>query len=184
MSLIRLSRIGRSFCHPTPLHLSSLLCRPAAIYSCRACHDVSRACGAFPSCRVSCASRSSRGPRVPMTSRHSLTMMVVVIGFGFSLTPCSAQDFNHVPGWANTHNHRYKGKSGGEWEAKTELFAKLAGTGPAARCALRNLSEADGNVIVNRYRSQARKTSEPAALRWAQGQVADHHRQLRAQGKC
>jgi len=46
------------------------------------------------------------------------------------------------------------------------------------------LPEPDGNVIVNRYRSLTRKTNEPAALRWAHGQVAIHHRQMKAVGKC
>lgn len=101
------------------------------------------------------------------------------------LAPASAQDYNYVPGWANTHNHRYKG--GGEskgWPAKTELFAKLGSRGTAARCTLANLSEPDGNVIVNRYRSQVRKTNEQAALNWAHQQVAIHHRLLVRQGKC
>lgn len=119
-----------------------------------------------------------------MTSRYGLALMVASAGIGLSMTTSYAQDYNYVPGWADTYNHRHEGNSGGEWEAKTKLFTNLVNTGPAARCALQNLSEADGNVIVNRYRSQTRKTGEPAALRWAHGQVADHHRQLRAQGKC
>ncbi len=99
--------------------------------------------------------------------------------------PASAQDYNYVPGWANTHNHRYKGDGETrEWPAKTELFAKLRSRGPAARCTLANLSEPDGNVIVNRYRSEARKTNEKAALNWAHQQVAIHHRLLVRQGKC
>lgn len=95
-----------------------------------------------------------------------------------------AQDHNYLPGWADTHNHRYKGNSDSEWAAKTELFNKLGAAGPEARCTLKNLSESDGNVIVNRYRSISRKTNESAALRWAQGQVSVHHRQMRRAGKC
>lgn len=95
-----------------------------------------------------------------------------------------AQDYNHVPGWANTYNHRYKGERSGEWAAKTELFKKLETAGPEARCTLKSLSEPDGNVIVNRYRSLSRKSGESAALRWARGQVAMHHRQLKGAGKC
>lgn len=94
------------------------------------------------------------------------------------------QDYNYVPGWADTHNHRYRGNGSGEWAAKTELFKKLASAGPEARCTLKNLSEPDGNVIVNRYRSVSRKTNEAAALRWARGQVALHYRQMKSAGKC
>ncbi|MCW2387157.1 hypothetical protein M2333_000203 [Sphingobium sp. B11D3B] len=104
---------------------------------------------------------------------------------GAGLAPAAAQDYNYVPGWADTHNHRYKG--GGEtkeWPAKTELFAKLRSRGPAAQCTLANLSEPDANVIVNRYRSQVRKTNEQTALSWAHQQVANHHRLLVRQGKC
>lgn len=95
-----------------------------------------------------------------------------------------AQDYNYVPGWSLTENHRYRGEKRGEWAAKTELFAKLRGRGPVAECVLKNLSEADGNVIVNRYRSNVRKTNEASALRTAHQQVDLHHRQLKAQGKC
>jgi len=95
-----------------------------------------------------------------------------------------AQDYNHVPGWADTHNHRYKGNRSDEWAAKTELFKKLGSAGPEARCTLKNLSEPDGNVIVNRYRSLSRKTNEAAALRWARGQVAMHYQQMKRAGKC
>jgi|GEM_PF-1195129 len=98
--------------------------------------------------------------------------------------PLVAQDHNYVPGWADTHNHRHRGGGDGEWTAKTELFNKLGELGPAAQCTLKNLSEADGNMIVNRYRSQVRKTSEAAALQWAHEQVVLHHRQLKAQGRC
>ncbi|GAA5231944.1 hypothetical protein FOZ76_15225 [Verticiella sediminum] len=99
--------------------------------------------------------------------------------------PANAQDYNYVPGWANTHNHRYKGQgNGGEWSAKTELFAKLSVRGPATQCTLENLSDADGNAIVNRYRREARKTNETTALRSAHQQVEIHHRQLKARGKC
>ena len=97
----------------------------------------------------------------------------------------TAQDHNHVPGWANTTNHSYKGRGdGSEWSAKTELFAKLRGQGPAVQCTLKNLSDADGNTIVNQYRRQVRKTNETAALQWAHRQVEMHHRQLKARGKC
>ena len=95
-----------------------------------------------------------------------------------------AQDYNYVPGWANTTNHEYKGDKGGEWKAKTELFDRLGARSPAARCTLRNLSEADGNVIVNQYRSRERKTNSATAFRVAQQQVDAHHRQLKARGKC
>lgn len=95
-----------------------------------------------------------------------------------------AQDHNYAPGWADTHNQRYKGNSDGEWAAKTELFKKLGSAGPEARCTLKNLSEPDGNVIVNRYRSLSRKNGESPALRWAQGQIALHYRQMRSTGKC
>jgi len=96
----------------------------------------------------------------------------------------AAQDYNYVPGWADTHNHRYRGEKSGEWEAKTVLFKMLASAGPDAVCTLKHLPEPDGNVIVNRYRSLARKSSEPAALQWAHGQVEMHHRQMKAAGKC
>ncbi len=95
-----------------------------------------------------------------------------------------AQDYNHVPGWANTTNHRYKGSEGGEWKAKTELFNVLGARSAAARCTLQNLSEADGNVIVNQYRSRERKTNAATALQVARQQVDAHHRRLKAQGKC
>ncbi|OWK30012.1 hypothetical protein [Sphingomonas mucosissima] len=105
--------------------------------------------------------------------------------FAFALSDAAmAQDYNYVPGWADTYNHRYKGDKSGEWPAKTELFEKLASAGPEARCTLRNLSEPDGNVIVNRYRSLGRKTNEGAALRWAHGQLAAHHRQMKSTGRC
>jgi hypothetical protein len=99
------------------------------------------------------------------------------------LSPAWAQDYNYVPGWADTTNHEYKGEKRGEWKAKTDLFNRL-GTSPNAKCTLRNLSEADGNVIVNQYRSRERKTNSATAFRVAQQQVEAHHRRLKAQGKC
>lgn len=110
----------------------------------------------------------------------------VITGMVVVSISCSvaAQDYNYVPGWANTQNHHYKGDKSGEWEAKTVLFKKLASSGPDAACTLKHLPEPDGNVIVNRYRSLTRKSNEPAALRWARGQVAMHHRQMKAIGKC
>ncbi|MCW2370059.1 hypothetical protein [Sphingobium sp. B11D3D] len=95
-----------------------------------------------------------------------------------------AQDYNYVPGWANTTNHQYKGEESGEWKAKTELFKVLGAQSAASRCTLQNLSEADGNVIVNQYRSRERKTDTPTALKVAQQQVNAHHKRMRAQGKC
>ncbi len=112
--------------------------------------------------------------------RSILVTTIALITSGAAM----AQDHNYVPGWADTHNRRYKGNSDGEWAAKTELFKELGSAGPEARCTLKNLSEPDGNFIVNRYRSLSRKTSESAALRWAQGQVALHHRQMTSIGKC
>ena len=105
------------------------------------------------------------------------------------ITACAsaadAQDFNYVPGWSNTTNHAYKGKSsGGEWSAKKELFDKLGAQGAEAKCTLKNLSEADGNVITNQYRSDVRKSNENSALRNAQRKVAAHHKTMKAQGKC
>lgn len=97
----------------------------------------------------------------------------------------SAQDYNYVPGWANTTNHQYKSSgAGGEWQAKTDLFKALGARGAAAQCTLKQLSEPEGNTLVNRYRSQARKTSEAAALQWAHAQVEEHHRRLKARGIC
>lgn len=92
------------------------------------------------------------------------TVLPTVMTF-IMLGSAMAQDQKYVPGWVNTHNHRYKGKGDSEWEAKTELFKKLGSAGPEARCTLKNLSESDGNVIVNRYRSLSRKSNESAALR-------------------
>ena len=117
-----------------------------------------------------------------MKAAHAVLAAVVTVAI--FPTSVAAQDYNHVPGWADTTNHRYKGKGGGEWAAKTELFAKLRAPGPAAQCTLENLSEADGNVIVNQYRRRARKTNEAAALQWAHQRVAMHHRQLKARGTC
>lgn len=118
-------------------------------------------------------------------ARFRFTLIALTIA-GFYSTALHAQDYNHVPGWANTMNHRYKGNKGdgGEWSAKTELFAKLSARGPAAQCTLENLSDADGNVIVNKYRRQVRRTNERAALQWAHQQVDAHHRQLKTRGKC
>lgn len=120
------------------------------------------------------------------TRKFGLSMMGAgALLAGGGPEPIAAQDYNYVPGWADTHNHRYKGDGEKrEWPAKTELFAKLRSQSPAARCTLANLSEPDGNVIVNRYRSQVRKTNEQAALRWAHQQVAIHHQLLVRQGKC
>lgn len=95
-----------------------------------------------------------------------------------------AQDHNYVPGWATTTNHEYRGSEGGEWKAKTDLFNVLGARSPASRCTLQNLSEADGNVIVNQYRSRERKTNTATALRAAEQQVDAHHRRLKSQGKC
>ncbi len=95
-----------------------------------------------------------------------------------------AQDYNYVPGWADTTNHRYKGGEKGEWKAKTELFKRLGAQSPHAPCTLQHLSEADGNIIVNQYRSRERKTNSATAFRVAQQQVNAHHRRLRAQGRC
>lgn len=116
--------------------------------------------------------------------RVHFALIALMIAGGHAAS-VSAQDYNYVPGWTNTHNHRYKGSNGGdEWPEKTALFAKLSSRGPAAQCTLANLSDADGNVIVNQYRRQVRRTNERAALQWAHQQVEAHHRQLKASGKC
>jgi len=100
-------------------------------------------------------------------------------------TPVYAQDYNYVPGWANTTNHQYRGNSGkGEWDAKTTLFAKLGAQRPEAQCALKHISEADGNVITNQYRSETRKMGEAKALKSAQRKLAAHHKALKAKGRC
>lgn len=96
-----------------------------------------------------------------------------------------AQDYNYVPGWSNTTNHSYRGSSGkGEWAAKRELFAKLGAQGSEAKCALKNISEADGNVITNQYRSETRKSGESNALKSAQRKVEVHYKALKAKGRC
>lgn len=104
------------------------------------------------------------------------------------MTACAAahaQDFNYVPGWANTKNHEYRGKnSGGEWPAKKALFDKLGAQSAEAKCTLKNLSDADGNVITNQYRSDVRKSNERSALQNAQRKVAAHHKSMKSQGKC
>lgn len=116
--------------------------------------------------------------------KHGVTYAALALtAIGIPLT-AGAQDYNYVPGWANTANHSYKGEKRGEWKAKTELFNRLGAQNPNARCALKNLSEADGNVIVNQYRSRERKTNGATAFRVAQQQVATHHHRLKAQGKC
>ena len=117
-----------------------------------------------------------------MRGRARYSMMATAMIVSCPASVC-AQDYNHVPGWANTTNHRYRGNDGGEWKAKTELFGRL-GQSPATKCTLRNLSEADGNVIVNQYRSRERKTNAATAFRVAQQQVEAHHRRLKIQGKC
>ena len=100
-------------------------------------------------------------------------------------TPAHAQDYNYVPGWSNTTNHQYRGSSGkGEWAAKKELFAELGAQGSEAKCALKNMSEADGNVITNQYRSETRKSDESTALKSAQRKVAAHYKTLKAKGRC
>lgn len=113
--------------------------------------------------------------------RKCAAVLLAAISFPHAI---SAQDHNYVPGWAITTNHEYRGAGGGEWKAKTELFKALSAQNPAARCTLENLSEADGNVIVNQYRSRERKTNAATALQAARQQVEAHHRRLTAQGKC
>lgn len=112
----------------------------------------------------------------------------IAVVFALATTYTSAlyaQDYNYVPGWANTQNHSYRGKGGGgEWEAKKTLFATLGAQGPEAKCTLRNLSDPDGNVITNQYRSDVRKRGEHVALKNAQRKVAAHHKTLKSQGKC
>ena len=99
--------------------------------------------------------------------------------------PAYAQDYNYVPGWSNTTNHKYRGKSGtGEWDAKKALFARLGAQGTQAKCALKHISEADGNVITNQYRSETRKLGESQALKSAQRKVAAHYQVLKAKGRC
>ncbi|WP_121115630.1 hypothetical protein [Croceibacterium ferulae] len=115
---------------------------------------------------------------------HSFTCATILLAIGGIFASAFGQDYNYVPGWANTTNHEYKGENDGEWEAKTELFAQLRERNPAAECTLRNLSDADGNVIVNRFRSNERKTDTATALRMAQEMVAEHHQRLQAEGTC
>lgn len=119
-----------------------------------------------------------------MKSGIATAVTGAVMAASFGAVSALAQDHNHVPGWANTHNHRYQRGDNSDWEAKTQLFNALGARSPAAQCTLQNLSEADGNVIVNKYRRQVRQTSEAAALGWAHEQVEMHHRRLKAQGKC
>ena len=116
--------------------------------------------------------------------RYLVGCAAAMLALGGLWAPVGAQDYNYVPGWANTTNHAYKGTRGGEWKAKTDLFGQLGARNPSSKCALRNISEADGNVIVNQYRSRARKTNSATAFRAAQQQVEAHHRRLKAQGKC
>ena len=117
-----------------------------------------------------------------MKIRTSVMILGVAVACG---SAAHAQDYNYVPGWANTTNHAYKGqKTGGEWKAKTELFATLGAQGPEAKCTLQNLSDSDGNVITNQYRSEARKMGEQAALKSAQRKVAAHHRLMKSKGRC
>ncbi|MYZ43326.1 hypothetical protein [Schauerella aestuarii] len=113
-------------------------------------------------------------------------LMALGTAFAFAWsTPAHAQDYNYVPGWSNTTNHQYRGSSGkGEWVAKNELFAKLGAQGSEAKCALKNISEADGNVITNQYRSESRKSGEGTALKNAQRKVAAHFKALKAKGRC
>jgi len=114
--------------------------------------------------------------------------VLLKIGAALAVTFASlaqAQDYNYVPGWANTTNHEYRGGGGkGEWGAKKELFAKLGAQGSEAKCALKNMSEADGNVITNQYRSETRKSGESIALKSAQRKVAVHYKSLKAKGRC
>lgn len=117
-----------------------------------------------------------------MTGRVIAGAFAIVVACVFG---SYAQDFNYVPGWASTTNHRYKGGTGtGEWAEKEELFGILSALGPDAECTLRNLSEQDGNVIVNRYRRQLRRAGEQSALQEAQRELAAHYEQLNAQGRC
>jgi hypothetical protein len=116
--------------------------------------------------------------------RRGLISIAALIAAGGLPTSAMAQDYNYVPGWATTTNHEYKGENDGEWEAKTELFDQLRQADPVAECTLSNLSEAEGNVIVNQFRSHERRTSTAAAFQRAQRQVEEHHRRLRAEGKC
>jgi len=117
-----------------------------------------------------------------MTDRVTAGVFAIVVA---CISGAYAQDFNHVPGWANATNHRYKGgESAGEWAEKKELFGILGALGPDAECTLRNLSEQDGNVIVNRYRRQMRRAGEHSALQEAQRELAAHYQQLSAHGRC
>lgn len=116
--------------------------------------------------------------------RYGLSGAAILFALGGVAAPVSAQDYNYVPGWADTTNHRYKGGEKGEWKAKTALFSRLGAQSSGAKCTLGQLSEADGNVIVNQYRSRERKTNAATAFRVAQQQVEVHHRRLKAQGKC
>ncbi len=117
-----------------------------------------------------------------MTGRITAGALAIVAA---CISGAHAQDFNHVPGWANTTNHRYKGSAGtGEWAEEDELFGTLGALGPDAECTLRNLSEQDGNMIVNRYRRQLRRAGEHSALQEAQRELAVHYQQLSAQGRC
>ncbi|MEN3749882.1 hypothetical protein TPR58_22105 [Sphingomonas sp. HF-S3] len=116
--------------------------------------------------------------------KFGLACAAILLAAGVAPTAAVAQDYNYVPGWANTTNHKYKGPRSGGWKAKTDLFERLGRRSPAALCTLKNLSEADGNVIVNQYRSRERKTNAAAAFRMAEQQVAAHHRRLKARGKC
>ncbi len=93
--------------------------------------------------------------------------VALTLSAGAFTTAGWAQDYNYVPGWANTTNHEYKGGERGEWKAKTELFKVLGSRNAASLCTLKNLSEADGNVIVNQYRSRERKTNTATAFKVA-----------------
>ena len=105
--------------------------------------------------------------------------------FGLVLSSAAAaQDFNYVPGWANTMNHRYQGGSGKVWEEKASFFAALGGLDPDVACTLRNIGEQDGNVIYNSYRRERRNRGDDAALRGAMHRIAPHYQALRKKGRC
>lgn len=97
----------------------------------------------------------------------------------------SGQDYNYVPGWANTHNHRHRGsEERSELPGEAALMARLKAQSATASCVIDGIEQSDRNVLVNRYRSNERRHGEARAFSMAEAMVIEHVRRLQAGGRC
>jgi hypothetical protein len=95
--------------------------------------------------------------------------LALVVGFA-AAAPVAAQDFNYVPGWANTYNHSRIGEPAEPRELQP--------------CRFDMLSRSEQRRLQNLARAKVREVGEEAAMPWINRQSDDVIAQMVEAGKC